>query len=117
MAAYQGNEFTIESCEETSGRLTNRHYVRLGRAISSPDMESIALGYLNIDDEIIKSLRYEHRGNSEAFNRDILKRWAYRNPGSNQVKVRKQISNYGGDSVTGQFFGVIFLKKFKHQVH
>ena len=63
-------------------------YVRLGRAIFSPDMESIALGYPNIDEEIIKSLRYEHRGNSEAFNRDILKRWAYRNPGSNQVEVR-----------------------------
>ena len=88
MAAFGGNEFTIESPEETSGRLTNRQYVRLGRAISSPDIESIALGYLNIDDEIIKSLRYEHRGNSEAFNRDILKRWAYRNPGSNQVEVR-----------------------------
>ena len=87
MAAYRGNE----SPEESSGRLTNRHYVRLGRAISSPDMESIALGYLNINEEIIKSLRYEHRGNSEAFNRDILKKWAYRNPGANQVEVRKKL--------------------------
>ena len=72
----------------TNGRLTNLHYVRLGRAISTPDMESIALGYLNFDDETIKNLHYERRGNAEAFNRDILKRWAYQNPGPDQVKVR-----------------------------
>ena len=88
MAAFGGDGLTAESCEDGSGRLTNRQFVLLGRAISSPDMESIALGYLQFDEEIIKSLHYEHRGNVEAFNRDILKRWAYQNPESDQVEVR-----------------------------
>ena len=90
MAAYGGDQVTIqtESGGDQDRQLTNRHYVRLGRAISSPNMESIALGYLNFDDETIKNLHFEHRGNAEAFNRDILKRWAYQNPGPDQVKVR-----------------------------
>ena len=70
------------------GQLTNRQYVHLGQTISSSDLESIALGYFNIEKETIKNLHYEHRGNAEAFNRDVLKRWAYQNPGSGQVKVR-----------------------------
>ena len=78
----------FECRDGQDGQLTNHQYVQLGRAISRPDMESIALGYLNFDDETIKSLRYEHRGNYEAFNRHILKRWANKNPGSDQVKVR-----------------------------
>ena len=91
MAAFNGNEPKIESCKERSRQLTNLQYVRLGRAISSLNMESIALGYLNFDDETIKNLHYEHRGNAEAFNRDILKRWAYQNPSPDQVKVRNSI--------------------------
>ena len=74
MAAIGDNDITTESFEAGSGQLTNRQFVQLGRAISSPDMESIALGYLQFDEEIIKSLHYEHRGNAEAFNRDILRR-------------------------------------------
>ena len=90
MATYGGDRVTIQtdSGGGQSGQLTNRQYVQLGRAIPSPDMESIALGYLNFDDETIKNLHYEHRGNAEKFNRDILKRWAYKNPGPDQVKVR-----------------------------
>ena len=88
MAAFSDNEPKIESCEERSRQLTNLQYVGLGRAISSPNMESIALGYLSFDDETVKNLHYGHRGNAEAFNRDILKRWAYQNPAPDQVKVR-----------------------------
>ena len=83
MAAERGTELSTEA-----GRLSKRQYVRLARAISSPDMESIALGYLNTEEETVKNLRYEHRGNAEAFNRDILMRWAYQNPGSDQVQVK-----------------------------
>ena len=72
---------------EEPRQLTNLQMVLLGRAISSHNMESIALGYLKFDEETLKSLRYEHRENPEAFDRDILKRWAYRNPGPDQVRV------------------------------
>ena len=88
MATYGGDWFTIQSESDEKQYLTNHQYVQLGRAISSPNMESIALGYLNFDEETIKNLHYEHRGNAEAFNRDILKRWANHNSGSHQVKVR-----------------------------
>ena len=89
MATFEGHEVNIptQSGGDVSG-LSNRQYVLLGRSIASPDMESIALGYLNFDEETIKNLRYENRDNAEAFNRDILKRWAYQNPGPDQVEVR-----------------------------
>ena len=82
MATFDGNEIEME------GRLTNLQHVRLGRAISSSDMESIALGYMNIDKAVIKSLKDTHRGNTEAFNRDIIELWANRNSGPDQIKVR-----------------------------
>ena len=87
MATFTGSSIEVmtEDCEE--GQLTNRQYVQLGRAIASPDMESIALGYLNIDKARIKSLKTEHRENTEAFNRDIIELWANKNPDSNGVKV------------------------------
>ena len=71
----------------SDGRLTNQHYVQLARAISSRDMETIAQGYLGIDIETIVSLKDEHRGNAEAFNRDVLNRWARKHPDGNQIKV------------------------------
>ena len=61
---------------DDEGRLTNQHYVELAREISSRNMETIAQGYLDIDIETIVPLRDEHRGNAEAFNRDVLNRWA-----------------------------------------
>ena len=44
-------KLTMASNVEISGNLTNYHYVRLGQSISCSSMESIALGYLNIDEE------------------------------------------------------------------
>ena len=46
--------------------LTNRQIQRLAASISRHDMESIAMGYLNISHEKIKSCRGEE---TEAFNR------------------------------------------------
>ena len=69
------------------GRLTNAHIVPLAREISCPNMESIALGYLGFDQEVIDSLKVAHRDNTEAFNRAILRRWANQNGGNDQVQV------------------------------
>ena len=69
-------------------RLTNRQIQRLGAAISRHDMESIAMGYLNISHEKIKSCRGEE---TEAFNRDMIVLWANRNP-KNQVTVTFSMS-------------------------
>ena len=72
---------------EESRQLTRNQIVRLSRVISLTNMECIALGYLNFDEEILKSLRHEHRENPEAFNRHIIRKWAYRNSRPDQVQV------------------------------
>ena len=77
----------ITSVDKRYAQLTNAQYVRLARVISSDNMESIALGYLSIEKETIRNLRYENRDNAEAFNRNVLEKWANMNPGPDQVKV------------------------------
>ena len=71
------------------GRLTNAQKVHLAREISCQNMESIALGYLGFDQEVMNSLKIAHRDNLEAFNRDILHRWTNQNDGTDQVQVGK----------------------------
>ena len=70
--------------------LSNKQIQRLGAAISQPDMETIALGYFNIDYEILMSARAFRGGDYQAFNRDMIVRWANKNP-TNQVQVRRFI--------------------------
>ena len=72
--------------EGDPGRLTRKQIVRLAAAISADNMESIAEGYLDISDETIKNIRRD-ASNSEAFNRDVIKHWTYKNPDC-QVMVR-----------------------------
>ena len=69
------------------GRLTNHQTVTLARAISQPAMESIALGYLGIEQETIDSYRAAHRENTEAFNREILRLWRNKHGGDDQIQV------------------------------
>ena len=77
--------------EKSKGRLTNNQIVRLAAAMSSRDMESIALGYLDIEDETIKNAKYENKDNAEAFNRDIIRRWTHQNPGHMQTQVSQHL--------------------------
>ena len=64
---------------EDSGLLINRQIVRLAASISSDNMESIAEGYMDIDTETVKNTRRD-ASNSQAFNRDIIRVWANKNP-------------------------------------
>ena len=68
-------------------QLTNTDVVRLARVISSREMESIALGYLGIEEETIKNFKAEKRDDAEAFNRSVIRRWAYKNSGPSQKQV------------------------------
>ena len=67
-------------------QLTRKQIVHLAAAISADNMASIAEGYLDIDDTTIKNLQYENKDNAEAFNREIIRRWAKRHP-DNQLEV------------------------------
>ena len=71
--------------KEPSRPLTRRQVVRLAAAISADNMESIAEGYLDIDDVTIKNIRRD-ANNSQAFNRDVIRYWANKHP-DNQVQV------------------------------
>ena len=69
------------------GKLSNLQIVRLGVEISISAMESLAKGYLEISDARIESLKEQHKHNMDAFNRELITIWSYRNPGENQVEV------------------------------
>ena len=72
------------------GQLTNDQKVRLARAMSIRNMESIALGYLGFEEETIKNRKYENKDNAEAFNRDVINTWLNKNSGINQCEVSWQ---------------------------
>ena len=71
---------------EDSGQLTQKQIVRLAAAISVDNMASIAEGYMDISDETIKNTWRENQGKAQAFNRDIIKYWANKNP-EDQIQV------------------------------
>ena len=75
----------MASAVDDSGLLTKRQIVRLAASISSDNMESIAEGYMDISPETVKNIRRD-ASNSEAFNRDIIRFWANKNP-DGQVEV------------------------------
>ena len=66
-------------------QLTNRQIVRLASAITANNMAAVAEGYMDIDETTIKNKRYENKDDAQAFNREILKVWIYKN--SRDVKV------------------------------
>ena len=72
-------------------QLTNRQIVRLAAAISIDNMESIAEGYMDINNETVKNIR-RNESDSEAFNRAILRYWANKHT-ENQVEVGWPQSN------------------------
>ena len=50
-------------------------------------MKSIALGYLELEDENIKNIDSENQqGDVESFNRDVIKYWMNKNSSDHQVK-------------------------------
>ena len=71
--------------EGDTGQLTPRQIVHLARTISADNMATIAEGYMGIDEVMIKHTERDTT-NAEAFNREIIKAWTYRNTG-NQVQV------------------------------
>ena len=82
----------MASTSDNPGILTNYQYVRLGQSISCTNMESIALGYMGIDEEKINNLKAGRRDNKEGFVRDLIKEWACRHP-DDQVQARIIINN------------------------
>ena len=76
----------MASNDETNGHLTGHQLMSLGQAISCHNIETIAVGYMEMDMEKIKNLKAARRDDSEGFVRDDIKDWACRNP-DNQVQV------------------------------
>ena len=70
------------------GKISNRQYMKLADAISGPNMESIAQGYLDIDPDVIASIKHENLNKVNQSNVELLRRWAKKNDGPQQRKVR-----------------------------
>ena len=77
----------FEMATSKKGNLTTRHITRLAANISLQDMKGIAQGYLDIDKKTIAKLLEENENDLQAFNRDILEKWAENNQGGDQVQV------------------------------
>ena len=69
------------------GQLTPKQIVRLAAAISVNNMAAIAEGYMDINDEIIKNIKYENKDDAQACNREIIKYWRNQNSCGNQILV------------------------------
>lgn len=69
------------------GQVTEEQRFRLARAISRPNMESIAVGYLGFDEDTVETLVDKYRGNPEAFNREVIRRWINKHQGTTQRMV------------------------------
>ena len=65
----------MASKPDDKGMLSTRHIARLAPVISDTDMETIALGYLGVKEEMVKQLRQENKDQSEVFNRAVLTKW------------------------------------------
>ena len=70
------------------GELSSSQFVRLGAEISIHAMEPFAEEYLGINDATIKNIKEENKYSMETVNRELIKKWANRNSGRNQVKVK-----------------------------
>ena len=60
-------------------RLSEEEIAHLSRIIAVGNMETIALRYLGLKEETIANLHHENQGKTEAFNRSVLRHWAYKN--------------------------------------
>ena len=71
------------------GRLTNSQIVDLGFAISSGNMKAIAMGYMDISEEVVGNVAGKNRDDQEGFTRDVIEKWKNKpgNSDHNQVKV------------------------------
>ena len=64
----------------STGQVTNKQYTELASAISVRIMRKIALGYRGLSDSKIKNTESDHQGNTEEQSREMLRKWAHRNP-------------------------------------
>ena len=66
--------------------LSSDQIVLLAQGIPVRNVEKIALRYFDLSDTAIANIKADRSGDSEAQSRDIIRRWAYKNP-DNQVQV------------------------------
>ena len=71
--------------------LTNEKIMILANGITVDEMEKIGEGYMDISYETIMDLKDKNRQDAVAFKREIIKKWARKNPGAQQVEVYSSI--------------------------
>ena len=89
-------QLTMATGGEDPGQLTRKQIVRLAAAISADNMASIAEGYMDISPRNHQEhQKYATPDNSEAFNRDVIRHWMYRNPKEqNTVELPHNVTRF-----------------------
>ena len=73
--------------------LSEPEIVQLATALTADSMKIIALGKFGLKNVEVKNAERDTKSTQE-FNREILHIWKFRNPGSDQVVVSLERSNY-----------------------
>ena len=79
-------EELIQGTFAKEGHLTNYQIVRLAEIITPSLMVMIAVELFGFTFDEIQYSKREHR-DGEGFNSAMIREWAFRNPGANQVQV------------------------------
>ena len=66
--------------------LSSEQIVRLAQSIPVRNVEKIALRYFDLSDTAIANVKADKSGDAEAQSRDLITKWAYKNP-DHQVEV------------------------------
>ena len=66
--------------------LSSKQIVSLAQSIPVRNVEKIALRYFDLSDTAIANVKADKSGDAEAQSRDLITKWAYKNP-DNQVEV------------------------------
>ena len=68
-------------------KLTDEQIEHLAEGINTQSLETIAGSFLGLDEAKIKSIKKDQQFDAERFNKEILKTWKNKNPGSSQMQV------------------------------
>ena len=73
--------------EDTIEDITEEQIQNLAKVITKGEMETLAKGVMGLHHALVKNSLDEHGTNLQEFKADMIRRWCYKNPEGNQVRV------------------------------
>ena len=72
--------------QENPTHLTGKQVISLAASIGVDEMQVIAEIYMGFSPVVVKNLLFENNNQAEAFNREVIRIWANKNP-QDQIQV------------------------------